>query len=79
MLTLELSAPAAGTAAIPSGWISPLLELQLRVARYADALARRPGAERASDRQLWLRAEQEIFSQVEVDASARSDSTDRVW
>jgi hypothetical protein len=78
MPTLELSVPAAVTPAINSAWVSPLLELQLRVARHADALARRPGAERASDRQLWLRAEQEVFSRVELDARAHADSTGRV-
>jgi len=78
MLTLELSVPAACTVATTSTWTSPLLELQLRVARHADALARRPGADRNSDRQLWLRAEEEVFSRVEFDARARSDSTGRV-
>jgi len=73
MLTLELTVPTAVPVVSTAARTSPLLELQLRVARYADALARRPGAERASDRQLWLRAEQEVFSQVECDARARSE------
>jgi len=77
MLTLELPISVSAIAP-PSARTSPLLELQLRVARHADALARRPGAGRATDRQLWLQAEEEVFSRVEFDNRACSDSTGRV-
>lgn len=42
-----------------------LRELQLRVARRADQLARRFLTSRGADRTLWLRAELEIFELVE--------------
>ncbi len=42
-----------------------LLRLQLGVARRADAFARRCPASQLVDRQLWLRAEQEIFELAE--------------
>jgi hypothetical protein len=42
-----------------------LSELQLRVARRADELARRFHRARGGDRTLWLRAEQEIFELAE--------------
>lgn len=74
MLTLESSPPVTRSVSTPSALTASLLELQLRVARYADALARRRGAEHSSDRQLWLRAEQEVFSLVEFDARSRFDS-----
>jgi hypothetical protein len=41
-----------------------LFDLQLRVARRSDALARGCSASRTLDRKLWLRAEQEIFENV---------------
>ncbi len=75
MHTLESSPPVTRSVSTTSALTASLLELQLRVARYADALARRRGAERSSDRQLWLRAEQEVFSLVEFDARSRFDST----
>ena len=42
-----------------------LLDLQLRVARRCDVLARWQARSRRMDRQIWLRAEQEIFARVE--------------
>lgn len=44
----------------------PLFDLQLLVARRADALARRRvSATRAVDRRIWLKAELEVFKRAE--------------
>ena len=60
MTSLELlSEPAS--AHVPGA----LAELQLRVARRADELARRCHAGRDTDRRLWLRAELEVFERAE--------------
>ena len=42
-----------------------LLDLELRIARRADRIAQKTGADRAQDRQAWLRAEFEEFERVE--------------
>jgi hypothetical protein len=60
MTTLEN--PDAIAAAAPA---DELLELQLRVARHADVLARRSRYSRDMDRRLWLRAEYEVFERME--------------
>lgn len=52
---------AAVTAQVPG----TLAELQLRVARRADELARRSHTDRRADRRFWLRAELEVFERVE--------------
>lgn len=48
-----------------AGEIEPLFDLQLRVARRADWLARYGTLARAEDRAFWLRAEQEVFEVIE--------------
>lgn len=60
MTALELLSEPV-TAHVPG----TLAELQLRVARRADELARRTRADRHADRRLWLRAELEIFERME--------------
>lgn len=54
------------------GEVEPLLDLQLRVARRADWLARYGTLARAADRALWLRAEQEVFEVIERAATWRA-------
>lgn len=55
-----------------AGETEPLFDLQLRVARRADWLARYGTLARAEDRAFWLRAEQEIFEVIErTEGSAR--------
>jgi hypothetical protein len=62
MITLE-TLPEASSAKLE--W-RELFDLQLSVARRADALARRASrAGRDGDRQAWLRAEFEVFERVE--------------
>lgn len=60
MTSLELLAEPV-SAHVPGA----LAELQLRVARRADELARRRHADRDTDRRLWLRAELEVFERAE--------------
>lgn len=62
MTTVE-TPPEVTDSTIPASMKGePLLDLQLQVARRADAIARRHRtATREVDRRVWLRAEWEIF------------------
>jgi hypothetical protein len=68
MSQLVLDLPA-GTTRMPEtdciGKPDILLDLQLRVARRCDVLARWQARSRSKDRHIWLRAEQEVFARVE--------------
>ena len=65
MITLEMSSEATATVAPAIVEAEELFDLQLRVARRADALARRFNrATRDVDRRVWLRAELEVFERV---------------
>lgn len=65
MITIDTLCDPAGP--------NDLRELQLRVARRADQLARRTLWSRATDRSLWLRAECEVFEQWETAGEAWSE------
>lgn len=58
----SLALPPEPTPAFAPG---ELTDIQLRVARRADELARRFHANRDTDRRLWLRAEFEVFERAE--------------
>ena len=67
MITLEMSSEATALIAPAIVEAEELFDLQLRVARRADALARRLNrATRDVDRRVWLRAELEVFERVET-------------
>lgn len=56
--------PSARAAEVAAG--DTLAQLQLRVARRADVLARKADRRPGAARRIWLRAEMEIFETVEV-------------
>jgi len=63
--SIQTTEPESVVCAALAGEIEPLFDLQLRVARRADWLARYGTLARAEDRAFWLRAEQEIFEVME--------------
>jgi hypothetical protein len=63
--TVEVSTEASDSSIPSSQERGILFDLQLRVARRSDALARGCISSRTFDRRLWLRAEQEIFENVQ--------------
>lgn len=67
-----LLAPSAAPASLSDSFLDdPLFQLQIRVARRADELARQAGPGRDTDVRSWQQAEQEI---MEADESARKAS-----
>lgn len=61
MNTLELSAPSS-----PAPVADALFDLQLRVARRADELARGGDSTRGRDLLMWFQAEREIMPSAET-------------
>lgn len=67
MTAVELPPPAIAPLSRVVAETRALFDMQLRVARRADSLARRqPVATRENDRRTWLRAECEVFENVET-------------
>lgn len=60
-MTALLQSPAPSASLSAPDCNDPLFQLQLRVARRADELARQAGSSRESDRRSWDEAEREIL------------------